>query len=178
MLEELKERLNLKENYVSMGLGLLVVILIGTAIFNTVTGRNGEVGESDVIDNGSESTTSAVLVELPETYTLKEGEDLWSASEKLYGSGYNWVDLVEANKIPNPDDVEAGTKLIVPKVTPRPVPTGPQVKVYTVSKGETLFMVSEKMYGNGSYWAKIARANNLRNANLIETGQQLVIPSL
>jgi len=67
---------------------------------------------------------------------------------------------------------------VVPKVTPRPKPDGPVVQVYTVSKGETLFMVAEKMYGNGEKWMVIARANNLRNANRIEVGQKLVIPSL
>ena len=178
MFEELKERLNLKENYVSMGLGLLVVILIGVAIFNSVIGRNGEI-DKDATTNGSDATDSAAMIaNLPEKYTLVEGEDLWSASVKLYGSGYNWVDLVEANKIVNPDKVEVGMELVVPKITPRPAPEGPAVQVYTVSKGETLFMVAEKMYGNGEKWMVIARANNLRNANRIEVGQQLIIPSL
>jgi len=177
VFEELKERLNLKENYVSMGLGLLVVILIGVAIFNSVTGRGGEI-DKDATASGSDATDSAMMANLPEKYTLLEGEDLWSVSVKLYGSGYNWVDLVEANKIANPDNVEVGMELVVPKVTPRPKPDGPVVQVYTVSKGETLFMVAEKMYGNGEKWMVIARANNLRNANRIEVGQKLVIPSL
>lgn len=178
MFEELKEKLNLKENYVSMSLGLLVVILIGVAIFNSVTGRNAEVGDSNSITSGSDSTDSAVMANLPKKYTLLEGEDLWSASVKLYGSGYNWVDLAEANKLVDPDKVEAGMELVVPKITPRPTPEGAEVQVYTVGKGETLFMVAEKMYGNGSYWINIARANNLRNINYIEVGQKLVIPSL
>ena len=85
MFEELKERLNLKENYVSMGLGLLVVILIGVAIFNSVIGRNGEI-DKDATTNGSDATDSAAMIaNLPEKYTLVEGEDLWSASVKLYG---------------------------------------------------------------------------------------------
>jgi len=175
MLEELKERLNLKENYVSMGLGLLVVILIGTAIFNSVTGRNGEVGDSDKTAN---ETDNVQLTNLPEKYTLLEGEDLWSASEKLYGSGYNWVDLVEANKIADPDKVEAGMELVVPKVTPRPTPEGAEVQVYTVRPGETLFTIAQKFYGNGYKWVTIAKANSLRNSNYIEVGQQLVVPSL
>lgn len=177
MLENLKERLNLRENYVSMGLGLLVVLVVGTIIFNAVTGgkKEGIVSETgEAVE--TEEASPAIKTDLPAKYTVAEGEDLWSVAEKFYGSGYNWVDIVEANKITNPDRVEAGTELTIPAVTPIPTPTGVQAEVYTVRAGETLFDIAVKVYGDGFAWARIARANNLRNPNRIEAGQKLVIP--
>ena len=177
MFEDLKERLNLKENYVSMALGLLVILVVGAVIFNAVTGkREGAVTEKGVVTEEEEATKAGIRTDLPTTYTVAEGEDLWTVSENFYGSGYNWVDIVEANRIVNPDRVEAGTKLTIPAVTPRPTPTGQQTEVYTVRRGETLFDIAVKVYGDGFAWARIAQVNNLRNPNRIEVGQKLVIP--
>ena len=179
MLNDLKERLNLKENYVSMALGLIVVLLVGGYIFNALTRTSPS---EDKISEKGEATAEAqpskeTPEELPTKYTVKKGEDLWAIAEKFYGSGYNWVDIVYANKIKNPDLIEAGTVLTIPAVTPRPTPTGTQVQIYTVRKGETLFDIALKIYGDGYRWAEIARLNKLRNPNHIEAGQKLVIPA-
>lgn len=178
MLDDLKERLNLKENYVSMGLGLLVVLVVGVFIFNSLTGRSkeGTISEKAKTIPEEQEATESGRTNLPTTYTVKEGEDLWSISEKLYGSGYNWVDIVETNKIKNPDRIEAGTELTIPAVPPRPTPTEAQAQVYTVKKGETLFDIAVKVYGDGYRWGELARANKIRNPNHIEAGQKLVIP--
>lgn len=177
MLDELRERLNLRENYVSMGLGLLVVLVVGVFIFNSLTGRTreGAITEEAETTEEAEKEAAGVTGELPTTYKVKEGEDLWAISEKFYGSGYNWVDIVEANEISNPDLIEAGSELTIPAVAPRLTPTGPQAQVYTVKKGETLFDIAVKVYGDGYRWGEIARANKLRNPNHIEAGQKLVI---
>lgn len=178
MLEDLKQRLNLQENYVSMGLGLVVVLVVGAIIFNAVTGGSkvGQVSNSGKSVKEQEATTSAITSDLPAKYTVAEGEDLWSISEKFYGSGFNWVDIVKANKIKNPDKVEAGTQLTIPVVKPKPTISKDQPQVYTVRKGETLFDISVKVYGDGFQWARIAQTNKLRNPNLIEAGQKLTIP--
>jgi hypothetical protein len=47
---------------------------------------------------------------------------------------------------------------------------------YVVKKGETLWSISQDFYGDGSMWAKIAKANNLTNFNKIKVGQVLKIP--
>jgi nucleoid-associated protein YgaU len=178
MLDDIKERLNLQENYVSMGLGLIVVLVVGTLIFNAVTGRS----DRGSLSNGAESTEldeateSALMTDLPAKYVVGEGEDLWTISEKFYGSGYNWEDIVKANNITNPDMVEGGTELTIPDVSPKPTPSKVKFEEYTVKPGETLFEIAVKVYGDGFAYAKIAKANNLRNVNKIESGQKLIIP--
>lgn len=49
---------------------------------------------------------------------------------------------------------------------------------YTVKEGDTLFLIAEKYYNNGEKFEEIAKANNLSDVNLIETGQVLEIPKL
>lgn len=50
--------------------------------------------------------------------------------------------------------------------------------VYEVQAGETLWLISEKYFKSGYNWVDIAAANKLRNGNLIEKGQKLVIPDV
>lgn len=49
--------------------------------------------------------------------------------------------------------------------------------VYTVKENDTLFKIAENYYKDGSKFTEIAKANNLTNADLIETGQTLQIPT-
>lgn len=51
-------------------------------------------------------------------------------------------------------------------------------KTYTVVKGDCLWNIAKKFYGNGSQYTKIADANKdkIKNPNLIYPGQVLTIP--
>ncbi|MBT8047969.1 MAG: LysM peptidoglycan-binding domain-containing protein [Xanthomonadales bacterium] len=53
-------------------------------------------------------------------------------------------------------------------------------KTYTVQSGDTLWKISEEIYGNGSKYMKIFEANTdlLENPDRIFPGQKLVIPEL
>lgn len=49
-------------------------------------------------------------------------------------------------------------------------------RYHTVVKGDTLWAIAQKYYGNGSRYPEIARANNISNPNIINVGQKLLIP--
>lgn len=49
---------------------------------------------------------------------------------------------------------------------------------YTVKEGDTLFLIADKYYQDGYKYIEIAKANNLADVNVIETGQILEIPKL
>ena len=51
-------------------------------------------------------------------------------------------------------------------------------RTYTVKKGDCLWSIAKKYYGNGAKWTKIYNANKskISNPNLIYVGQKLVIP--
>jgi LysM repeat protein len=47
---------------------------------------------------------------------------------------------------------------------------------YTVKKGDTLSAICRKFYGDATLYPKFAKANGIKNANLIYVGQVLKIP--
>ena len=59
-----------------------------------------------------------------------------------------------------------------------PAPSGDTVKTHTVVKGDTLWNIAKKYYGDGSKYTIIADSNGdkIKNPNLIYVGQVLTIP--
>lgn len=55
----------------------------------------------------------------------------------------------------------------------------PKTRTYTVVKGDCLWNIAKKYYGDGSKWTKIYNANKskIKNPNLIYPGQKLTIPA-
>lgn len=49
-------------------------------------------------------------------------------------------------------------------------------RYHTVVKGDTLWKIAQRYYGNGSRYPEIAKANNISNPNIINVGQKLLIP--
>ena len=52
----------------------------------------------------------------------------------------------------------------------------PSKKYHTVIKGDTLWAIAQKYYGNGNKYKDIAKANNISNPDIIHVGQKLLIP--
>ena len=53
-----------------------------------------------------------------------------------------------------------------------------EAQMYTVQKGDTLWKIAEKFYGNGSKYPEIVKANTppVKNPDLIQPGWVLRIP--
>jgi nucleoid-associated protein YgaU len=47
---------------------------------------------------------------------------------------------------------------------------------YRVNKGDSLWMIAKRLYGEGSAWTLLAKFNNLENPNVLRIGQELSIP--
>lgn len=104
------------ENYGSTILGFIVVLILGSFLFNVFRGNNkknnGEVGSGEGTQQEEQANQSG------RTHTVAKGEDLWKISEKYYNSGYNWTDIAKANNITDPNTIEEGQSLVIPNVTP------------------------------------------------------------
>lgn len=121
------------------------------------------------------------------TYSVQEGESLWSIAEKTYKDGYKWVEIAKANNLANPNAIEKEQKLQLPQIDTKAVAqdTGKNTemnapnnlpKTYTVMKGDDLWDIAVKMYNDGYKWTEIAKANKLTNPNTIHSGNVLTIP--
>lgn len=185
MLKNLLKNLKLHESTISMVLGAIVIIVMGVIVVNYFRGLKGgetltgETAEQPLITPGQGAVE----------YTVAEGETLWGIAEKQYGSGYNWVDIADTNSLTDANMVMAGTKLTIPDVEPRELTATPQVTMevgteesaisgasYTVVRGDSLWNIAVRAYGDGYKWTEIANANKLVNPNLIHAGNVLTLP--
>lgn len=171
------------ESYTSLFLGAVVVVVALILVFSFLKSRN--------LNNQQTGSTSTTTKEetyksgVPKSYLVKKGDDLWSVSEKIYGSGYNWVDLAKTNNLENPGLLYVGTKLSVPDVKAKILTVSKtEVKVlnpittdkYTVVKGDYLWDIAVRAYGDGYKWVEIAKVNNLVNPDVIYSGNVLKLP--
>lgn len=183
MIEELKKRLNNPDSLVSLFLGIAVVIVIGVMMVNYIRGKQAPSKLAEVPQAAEQNATGSAA--MGTTYTVKAGETLWSIAASTIGSGYNWVDIQEANKLVDANSIEVGQKLAIPKVArrePGQIANAsvevkrPENGKYTVQTGDSLWNISVNTYGTGFRWTEIAQANNLVNPDLIYTGTVLQLP--
>lgn len=184
MLQKLLKKLKLNESTISMILGVLVVLVVGALVINYFRNVRKPTAPTPQIELPSEKE-EVKLEELPTLYKVKSGDNLWRIAETVYGSGYNWVDIAKENKLTNPNLLLAGQELTIPKVEPKK-PTAKVVAstfgepitgdTYTVVKGDHLWGIAVRAYGDGYQWVKIARENNLAKPNLIHPGNVFKIP--
>ena len=169
-----------QDSYGSIILGAIIVVIIGLLVANFISKRNQE------IDGGIKTEEAAQIESTDEAkpgqdYKITAGDSLSKISEKSYGSMDFWPALAQANKIANPNLIYTDTTIKIPaKEEAEKISSDMKVTSYKVQEGDTLFTISEKMYGNGSQWRRIDSANKvgrLPNGNpLIFTGSTITIP--
>jgi LysM repeat protein len=73
-------------------------------------------------------------------------------------------------------DYSAIQSLVNQKLGVGSKPANNSQRTYIVQKGDTLWGIAKRYYGNGNRYPEIARANNIANPNIIHIGQKLIIP--
>lgn len=199
-IKQLLKTIKLNESLLSMLFGVVTVILIGVLIFRMykankpqidlqaektqqVTEKVGNVAV-EVKEDGKKYPT-----ELPESYKVEKGDHLWAIATKLYGSGYNWVDIAKENKLRNAGQITVGQELKLPKVAVKTIEKqatmaektpSPALKIegesYSVVKGDNLWSICVRAYGDGYKWVEVAKVNDLKNPGYIEVGQVIKLP--
>lgn len=48
-------------------------------------------------------------------YAVQEGDSLWNIAVRAYSDGYRWPEIAEANSLANPDLIEIGQELKLPR---------------------------------------------------------------
>lgn len=191
----------------------LLIIASGLLLYNyfqTATSPKTVVVNQDDQKSGDASVPGGTIAPNDDkkttdggSYTVVAGDTLWSIAEKIYGDGHRWSELYQANDIQRNSLgqplVEVGQVLKAPgsaatidagnvvdngsKVDQTPTDTT-KVQTYTVVRGDTLWSIAERHYGDGSWWPVIFnyQANRLgRLANgtpLIHAGNVLTLPAV
>jgi nucleoid-associated protein YgaU len=183
-LKNFLKKIKLNESLISIILGTVVVIVVGVLIFNYFKGVGKEEGvitlppeEVQLV----EEEGKIVPLGLPTTYTVQEDDNLWKIAEKFYSSGYNWVDIANENNLANANILLVGQELNIPKaevIMPTVEVSQPTINgdSYTVEKGDNLWEIAVRAYGDGYQWVEIASENGLGNPDLIHPGNILTIP--
>ncbi|MDK2934446.1 MAG: LysM domain [Clostridiales bacterium] len=70
-----------------------------------------DVGESTGQDTSAVTTDGQPKYK---KYIVQKGDTLWSISQKFYGTGQKSEELMEINGFTNPNDIKAGTTILVP----------------------------------------------------------------
>lgn len=123
-------------------------------------------GDCNTVATGTGADTARVTMGTP--------TDTARAKSDLTPEGMRYRETV--NNIPptgGPAVVTPPTPLTPPANSFAGAPTS-----YVVKPGDTLSIISRKVYGSARFWQKIAEANNIADARTVRDGQTLKIPAL
>jgi nucleoid-associated protein YgaU len=101
------------------------------------------------------------------THTINRGG--YSMQVDVLRSNFDWkidpLKEIDSKPVPKPKP-------------PKPAPTKPKQRTHTVKKGDTLWAISKRYYGNGAQYMKIVNANKskIKDPHWIYPKQVFIIP--
>ncbi len=131
----------------------------------------------------------------PQTYVVTgaDAAGYWGIAKKVYGEGNasKYVLIQQANPKIDPQKLRVGTKLIIPPL-PKETPATRSVEsiyrsgtsttsavpgqTYIIKKGDTVWAIAERVYGNGTYSSIIVKANPQMDPENLKLGQKITLP--
>lgn len=117
-----------------------------------------------------------------EDYTIEEsatnGLDVSVEVKLKQYRDYSTKTVAIKSTVKHNDSKDTAVKKTATVQTTRPATNAPQTKTYAVKKGDTLWGIAKKYYGNGAKYPTIYNANKgkIKNPNLIYVGQVFTIP--
>jgi nucleoid-associated protein YgaU len=164
-----------KEETISMLLGLVVVVIIISLIFNFVRRGKGNISLPGLSQQNGSVEKPGEIVTGVSNYDVKKGDNLWKIADTVYGDGYKWEIIARENKILNPGQIEIGQKLIVPTLTQAQREKAEIPSEYKVIKGDNLWRIAVVFFKDGFQWKKIWEQNKDKviNPDRLEIGMTL-----
>lgn len=191
LMQRLQNELKLNQSYLSLFLGLVIILITGILVFNFFKKEEANLGPAQQTETALKDVEPG---NLPGKYTVKEGDTLFSIAQTYYQDGYKFSSIAQVNKLADENNITAGQVLDIPKietitgtVVANDLGTGGAVNqtiwgetitgdTYTVVEGDWLSTIAGRAYGDIMAYSKIAQANNISNPNLIQPGMVLTLP--
>lgn len=144
--------------------------------------------------NGSGVTSAAMQEDGNFVLYTTSGQSTWSSDTSgnpgsrlvlqndrnlvVYGSNGSstWASGTNTDN-PRPVPAAAPVAAEAPAPVEEAAPAAPAEQRWTVDPGDTLWGIAEKVYGDGNQYQRIADANGISDPDLIQVGQELLIPA-
>lgn len=166
------------DSLISMGLGALVVVVSGILLFNYFNNQTPQLikdqGQKSIAVASSNPKTSEELKTNSKAEEVRESAPI--ASPKATAT-QKATATPRVSESPKPKDtpkaVATATVAASLQSENSSLPTS-----YTVLPGDSLWAVSQRFYGTGYEWKKIALANNITGSYTLEKGQVITVPKV
>jgi nucleoid-associated protein YgaU len=166
----------MKQSAIIIIVAIILVAVVGLVLWQTGYFKKPEPPPPPIV-------TAPVEPPKPqgESYTVKQGDTLWSIAREKYGTGAKWELIMEANKdkITNKDSLTVGWILFIPKDTGMAQPAPSSLVYHTVAQGDTLEKIALKYYNDASKSEAAFQANRDKLATKetsLQAGWKLAIP--
>lgn len=234
-LKKSLKSIKLNESTISLIIGVLVIVVVGILVVRYF--RNANEAESlppITSEQEAEPGSTTTNEEGQKVYKVASGDSLWLIAQKIYGDGFKWTLIAQANNLTSPSGIEEGQELVLPETeetgklaeatddssmeneamsedSEEVMAEEPQEEAmaedndqevmadesteetamtdeseasnneitgdsYTVVRGDNLWTICERAYGDGTKWVEVAKANELVNPDLIHAGNVFVLP--
>lgn len=101
------------QSKLTMVLGGLIILVVVILLFNYFNRSKPSVGPSQQTQQMEDDVSPQ---DLPGKYTVKEGDTLFTIAAKYYNDGYKYSEIAQENNLTNPDSIEVGQQLEIPKL--------------------------------------------------------------
>ncbi len=125
-------------------------------------------------------------------HIVQKGETLSAISQRYYGTSGRWKEILKANRdvLLDPRLLMPDMKLTIPAVAnaagqdrrsrtlSSQTADSADARVHTVRRGETLYKIAEKYYGDGGRWKQLRDANSsvVSDPQDLQAGIKLRVP--
>ncbi len=146
---------------------VLVLIVMGVSMMNNFSKMKSLQNKINVVAEGEKQTSSPDVKETSgAAATVEKNQEVADAEKES-------AEVTEENE--GEEQTEDKNTESVP-VSGTAVAADENDGIYVVEKGDTLAIISKKMYGDVNHVDAISRMNGLQNGNLIYIGQKLILP--
>lgn len=113
-LERIENEVNSNQSRISLVLGALILIVAAFLLFNYFSKAKPEIGPAQ--QTPAQMTEDVLPEQLPGKYTVKNGDTLFTIAEKYYQDGFKYTEIQKVNNLTDPNTVEVGQVLEIPKL--------------------------------------------------------------
>ena len=142
-----------------------------------ITEEPKEENEEEIKEKAEEEIKDEDTNEIPQVYTVKQGDTLFSICMKFYNSKEPMEKLKSVNNIVDSMNLEIGQVIKLPAIIHDPINNKDLISIeYIVEKGDTLYSISMKIYKTSNKVKEIMDLNNIQQPEKIIEGMVLQLP--